>query len=465
MDPVVREILETQYGFRFVRRIGRGGFGEVWEAHSAQGVPCALKISLDPIDADSPVVKKELENLHLIKALAGHPHLVSLQDFWQIEGTDGPYLITRWELAPDENARSLEDLLRHYREQGQPGIALKELLRHMADAAQGIDFLNGQGIIHRDIKPANLLLFFGRVKVGDLGLAKFVGASSASHTGVGTLGYLPPEAYAPHDHQKGRLTGSVDLYGLAASYVKLRTGREPFGESPQEIVRRQAKGQPVLEGLTEAEKPLVLAALQPDPDTRFNRGATAWVRELYQALRKASAPAQPSTCVMTQISTNGSSPSESSNVPSAALARTDPTPTDSDTVEEEGLLRGILAGAIECTIFLAISSVIGFRISIPDSNGIEAPLYRVFLGLLLVGGHVWPLMRPRIRAVLKPDKRSDHLVRNIVFVMGCAIFLAVHFLMLVPGHPIGEALVGALALAFLGGLLASYVSHLADKAE
>jgi|GEM_PF-2341399 serine/threonine protein kinase len=294
MDPVVQQVLETQYGFRLVRRIGRGGFAEVWEARTAQGVPCALKVSLDPIDADNPAVQKELENLRLIKALAGHPHLVSLQDFWQILGTDGPYLVTRWELAPDEKLRSLDDLVRHCQAEGQPGIPLEQLFRLMADAAQGIDFLNEQGIVHRDIKPANLLLFFGRVKVGDLGLAKFIGASTASHTGAGTFGYLPPEAYAQEDDPHGRITPGLDLYGLAASYVKLRTGREPFGENPHEIVRRQADGQPILDGLTEAEKPLVLAALHPDPDKRFNRGAAAWVRKLYQALKKPATPAHPS---------------------------------------------------------------------------------------------------------------------------------------------------------------------------
>jgi len=35
-------------------------------------------------------------------------------------------------------------------------------------------------------------LFQWRVKLADLGLAKFAGASTASHTGSGTKGYLPP---------------------------------------------------------------------------------------------------------------------------------------------------------------------------------------------------------------------------------------------------------------------------------
>ena len=32
MDLIVQQVLEGQFGFKLVRRIGRGGFAEVWEA-------------------------------------------------------------------------------------------------------------------------------------------------------------------------------------------------------------------------------------------------------------------------------------------------------------------------------------------------------------------------------------------------------------------------------------------------
>jgi parallel beta-helix repeat protein len=283
MDPVVQEVLKTQYRLQLVKRIGRGGFGEVWEAATAEGLPCALKISLDPLDWGNPGIQRELENLQLIKNLVGHPHIVSLQDFWEIHG----YLVTRWELA--EN--SLEGILRQYREQGQEGIPLEILLQFMADAAQGIDFLNSRGIIHRDIKPSNLLVFFGRVKVGDLGLAKLVGMSTASHTGAGTLGYVPPEAYGSRPDEKGRVSPTVDLYGLAATYVKLRTGREPFGEHPAEIIERQKAGRPLVDTLTAAEKVVVLRALSPQPEDRPQDGVPVWVNTLREAVVYGHLPA------------------------------------------------------------------------------------------------------------------------------------------------------------------------------
>ncbi len=291
MDPVVLQgvpqVLETQYELKLVRYVGGGTFGNVWEARTAAGVPCALKVSRQTLDSQDPAVQKELQNLQLLKNIVGHPNVVTLMDVWIIPPGVG-YLVTRWELAPDEKARSLADLLKHSQAQGQQGIPWQKLLRYIYDAAQGIDFLNEQGIVHRDIKPANLLLFYDRVKVGDLGLAKFVGASTGSHTGAGTLGYLPPEAY------QGKLSPSVDLYSLAATYVKLRTGQEPFGTNPVEILDRQRACQPVLDGMSEAEAALVLEALQPDPARRPQQGASAWVRLVYEALQvPKAAPGQP----------------------------------------------------------------------------------------------------------------------------------------------------------------------------
>jgi len=159
----------------------------------------------------------------------------------------------------------------------------------MLEAAEGIDYLNQkQGVYHRDIKPENLLLFQGHVKLADLGLAKIAGASTASHTGAGTWGYLPPEALT------GQLHSSCDLYALAASYIRLRTGQLPFGQQPAEAIDRQKRGEPILDGITTTEKPLLLQALAADPQRRFADGAVAWVRAVYQAL-KASASKHPTS--------------------------------------------------------------------------------------------------------------------------------------------------------------------------
>ena len=280
MDLVVREFLEREQQLRVIGRLGVGGFAEAWKVETSSGVQSVVKVSLQRIDEKNPTLKKELDNLTLVKAIAGHPHVVSLLDYWVV----AEHLLTRWELASDGDLLALWE---RYNQQGQPGIPVAKLIPLIRDAADGLDFLHRKGIYHRDIKPRNLLLFQGRVKLGDLGLAKLVGASTGSHTGSGTLGYLPPEAWEEH-----RLTPTVDLYSLAATYIRLRTGNEPFGTNPMEILTRQQRGYPVLDGVGAAERPLLLAALDPDPAKRFSGGALAWVEELRRAITEPPAARQ-----------------------------------------------------------------------------------------------------------------------------------------------------------------------------
>lgn len=97
MDEVVREVLERQHGLKVSRRLGRGGMAEVYRAESAQGVSCALKVSFERLHSDQPSVQKELENLRLVQMVSGHPHVVTLMDYWMIDG----YLVTRWELSTE----------------------------------------------------------------------------------------------------------------------------------------------------------------------------------------------------------------------------------------------------------------------------------------------------------------------------------------------------------------------------
>lgn len=100
------------------------------------------------------------------------------------------------------------------------------VLELMAQAAQGLAYAHGQGVIHRDIKPANLLFSptEGRLKITDFGCAHLSDAER-SRSGVlaGTPVYMAPEQLtgAPVD-------GRCDLYALGVVLFELLTGRLPF---------------------------------------------------------------------------------------------------------------------------------------------------------------------------------------------------------------------------------------------
>jgi tetratricopeptide (TPR) repeat protein len=268
-------------GYRLERRLGRGGFGEVWRAAAPGGFPVALKL----IPLDRPTAAAERRALELLKQVR-HPHLLATVGLWEREG----YLIVAMELAD----RTLADRLQEAAAQGLPGIPGEELLAYLAEAAQGLDYLNeprpGAGapappaVQHRDVKPHNLLLVGGSVKVGDFGLARHLEHSQASHSGGLTAAYAAPEFF------QGRTSRQSDQYSLAVTYCELRGGRLPFSGDRAQIMHGHLHDEPDLSMLPDVDRPVVGRALAKQPQGRWPSCA-AFVAALRQA--QAEPPPRP----------------------------------------------------------------------------------------------------------------------------------------------------------------------------
>jgi serine/threonine protein kinase len=247
-------VLPIGGGYKLIKRIGSGGFGEVWQAEAPGGFPAAVKIifrSLDHADAQA-----ELKALDVIKKLR-HPFLLQTQSNYQKE--DRLFIVM--ELADG----SLRDRLRECVKAGQSGLPADELLGYLRDAAEALDYLHREHVQHRDIKPENILLLQGRAKVADFGLARLQeGTRLGTASGGGTPAYMAPEIW------HGRISPHSDQYSLATAYVELRLGRRPFlGEGLANVMEQILHGTPNLDPLPAAEQAVLLKALAKESADRY----------------------------------------------------------------------------------------------------------------------------------------------------------------------------------------------------
>ncbi len=147
---------------------------------------------------------------------------------------------------------------------------VSKAVNYVLQAAKGLEFAHGEGVVHRDIKPANLLLDKkGVVKILDMGLARIeaVGdvATQAELTGTGTImgtvDYMAPEQGLSTKHADAR----ADIYSLGCTLHYLLIGKPAYG------------------GETVAAK-LVAHHNQPIPDLRQLRDDVP--KQLQAAFRK-----------------------------------------------------------------------------------------------------------------------------------------------------------------------------------
>lgn len=249
-------------GYTIKRPLHRGGFGEVYFAVTDGGRDVALKLLQHNVDVELRGVQQCL-NL-------SHPNLVTIFDVKQ-DG-DGDHWIVM-EFVPGE---TLDDLLRR---ENRP-LPMQEVLRWMRGLCAGVGHMHDRGIVHRDLKPSNIFGAEGVVKVGDIGLSKFITASRRSaHTeSVGTVYYMAPEI------SRGRYGKEVDIYALGIIAFEMLTGNVPFdGESAGEILMKHLTQPPNLALLSERLRPVISKALAKDP-ARRQRSTQEFLREFEAAV-------------------------------------------------------------------------------------------------------------------------------------------------------------------------------------
>ncbi len=325
--------------FRVVGTLGEGSFGKVLEvAPLARGPHLALK--LVPVGDDPARVERELRASMIVTHDAVlRPHQVGVEAglAWLLmDRADGS-------LAPHlEAAAGLAD-------PAQAAVVWE----HLRQVARGLAALADRDLVHRDLKPENVLLFAGRPRIADLGLAKGGSLETLTATGmlVGTPAFMSPE-----QARGERLTPASDLYSLGVMFHILLEGTPPgTGGSPLDRIRSRAAA--TLPGLASARRHLptatvdaVASLLAPRPEDR-PADARAFANSLGPFAREPPPhPAPGSTSLLERASQLGSTGARTSRLPAplapSATTLGSPPGSDSRPTRGVGTGRGLAAGLV-----------------------------------------------------------------------------------------------------------------------
>ncbi|WP_029630151.1 protein kinase domain-containing protein [Zavarzinella formosa] len=295
-------------GYRLIRPLGSGGFGEVWLCEAPGQIMKAIKFVFGSLDASATGDGRARQEFHAIQRVkeVRHPFVLSIE---RIDILDGEVVMVM-ELAE----KSLHDVLQEARTAGQPGIPRDKLLKYMADTAEGLDYLSeAHNVMHMDVKPRNLFLIGDHVKVADFGLARHLERQSSS----GILAGISPQYAAPETFTS-RITKHSDQYSVAIVYMEMLTGRRPFnGKTIRELALQHMNVEPDLSPLPERDRRAVYRALSKDPFKRFPNS-----RQFIEALSGMSGGGLPVYAIAEDVSSKELDP-ESAVLPATKFGGID----------------------------------------------------------------------------------------------------------------------------------------------
>jgi len=245
--------------FDLKRRIGRGGMGDVWLAHRADGL-YEQTVAIKLIQRRPRAVAAFNDERRFLAQLE-HPNIARLIDGGVTD--DGlPWLAMEF-----VNGRSIED--------AAMVLALPGRLRLFIEAADAVQFAHSRMIAHGDIKPSNILVDDGeRVKLLDFGVSRMIG-------GVGSptprLQPLTPEFASPQRREGAGPSVRDDVYALGKTLERIIQGA---GDREIDAIAAKARSDSeseryssVAELIADIERWQAIMPVTALPDTRRYRAA------------------------------------------------------------------------------------------------------------------------------------------------------------------------------------------------
>jgi serine/threonine-protein kinase len=276
------------------RLLGVGGMAAVYAGLHRNGARAAIKV-LHAGLARNKEIRERFQREGYAANKVSHPGIVRVLDDDVV--SDGPDTGTAYLVMELLEGESLQDRV----ERGQP-IGEREFLEIADGVLDALRAAHDCGVVHRDLKPENL--FFARmedgstrVKVLDFGLARLLQGQAITSYGLalGTPSFMSPEQAGGKTDE---IDGRTDLFALAATGFRLRTGRRIHeADGAVELVQKmsQLPAPPIRSVAPDVSEPfarVIDRALQFRREDRFE-SAGAMQADVRQALAELTAPQEP----------------------------------------------------------------------------------------------------------------------------------------------------------------------------
>lgn len=263
------EIDDATNRYEILEVIGEGGSGRVLRAFdNVLGMEVAVKVLAPHLVKDAAALAALKAEVRINMGLI-HKHILRI---YNLEKSRGDYLIIMELLR----GKTLAQLLAA----APQGLGRDFAVQLTSVVADALGHAHRHGVLHLDITPSNVFLTDdGLVKVIDFGIAKLMGAASASPEYlVGTPAYMSPEQLRGEP-----LDNRADIYALGVLAAQMLTGRtlERPGASLEEMATAP---HPPAEGLAPAEAAAIEKATAFDKGGRYRD-----IEEFAAALGQAEA--------------------------------------------------------------------------------------------------------------------------------------------------------------------------------
>jgi formylglycine-generating enzyme required for sulfatase activity/predicted Ser/Thr protein kinase len=219
--PAGLKVGDTLDGWRLLRLLGAGGWGQVFLADRG-GQTRALKVIHADLAGDPDFVVRFQREAGVLQLLRGHPNLVAVDRLGRDLATGAWFLLMEYVQGESLQTRLMKGAL-----------PVAEAVRLVRLAGLGLGKAHEAGVVHRDVKPANLLIQSdGTPKLIDFGVALPL---YGRLTGVGEQSGCTVTFASPEQLRLRPATERSDVYSLAGTLYYAITLREPHDFDPATI--------------------------------------------------------------------------------------------------------------------------------------------------------------------------------------------------------------------------------------